>query len=277
MSLTTDTTDTAAVDDGTLIASTENGVCRLTLNRPQARNALTAAMADGLLYALRSAADDPRVRAVVLTGAGGAFCAGGDVKTMAKPFDESGTGLRAAADALLHRTQAAQLLHEMNKPTIALMRGPAAGAGLSLALACDLRLAADDAKLTTAFARVGLSGDYGVSYFLPRLVGQARALALLMTSPTVGAAEAQTIGLVHQVFPAASFDAEADAFVRRLAEGPTRAYAAIKDNLRRSARASLTDALSAEVCNQWRCRTSADHRAAARAFVDKVPPSFSGH
>jgi 2-(1,2-epoxy-1,2-dihydrophenyl)acetyl-CoA isomerase len=270
------TTDTAAVDAGTLIVSTENGICRLTLNRPQARNALTAAMAEGLLSALQSAADDPRVRAVVLTGAGGAFCAGGDVKAMAGHIDESDTGMRKAADALLMRTRAVRLLHEMDKPTIALLRGPAAGAGLSLALACDLRLAADDAKLTTAFARVGLSGDYGVSYFLPRLVGQARALELLMASPILEAAEALAIGLVHKVFPAASFDGEAEAFVRGLAEGPTRAYAAIKDNLRRSTCVSLTDALAAEVCNQWRCRTSSDHRAAVRAFADKVSPRFNG-
>jgi 2-(1,2-epoxy-1,2-dihydrophenyl)acetyl-CoA isomerase len=269
-------TGTAVDEDGTLIASTENGICRLTLNRPQARNALTGAMAEGLLSALQSAADDPQVRAVVLTGAGGAFCAGGDVKAMAGHIDESDTGMRAAADALLMRTRAAGLLHEMDKPTIALLRGPAAGAGLSLALACDLRLAADDARLTTAFARVGLSGDYGMSYFLPRLVGHARALELLMACPILGAAEAHAIGLVHKVFPAERFDEEAGAFVRGLAEGPTRAYAAIKDNLRRSARVSLTDALLAEVCNQWRCRTSSDHRAAVRAFVDKVPPRFTG-
>jgi 2-(1,2-epoxy-1,2-dihydrophenyl)acetyl-CoA isomerase len=176
-----------------LIESIEDGVATLTLNRPEARNALTREMMTGLADALPRLAADPAVRVVVVTGAGRAFCSGGDVKGFARraagdgadqpSFDQKVTDLRM-------RMEAVRWLHEMPKPTLAVIPGPAAGAGLSIALACDLRIAADDARLTTAFAKVGLSGDFGGSYFLSTLVGASRARELYFTARLVGAEEA---------------------------------------------------------------------------------------
>lgn len=252
----------------------EAGVCTLTLDRPEARNALTPTMAAALVQALRAAADDPRIRAVVLTGAGRAFCAGGDVKAMAAGRD-AGLSTQARARALLERAEASHLLSRMPKPTIALLRGAAAGAGLSLALACDFRLAVAEAKLTTAFVRVGLSGDYGISESLPRLVGLSRAKELLMLSPVLEAPEAHRMGLVDRVWPREVFDDEAAAFVDALARGPTVAFGAIKANLARSA-GSTQEALDLESANQAACTMTDDHREAALAFAEKRAAVFRG-
>ena len=167
-----------------LLETIEGGIATLTMNRPEARNALTRPMMAALSEALPRLAADAAVRLVVLTGSGNAFCAGGDVKGFARnaagapatvTFDHKVTDLRA-------RMEVSRWLHEMPKPTLAVIPGPAAGAGLSLALACDLRLAANDAKLTTAFSKVGLAGDFGGSYFLNHLVGAARAREMYFTA-----------------------------------------------------------------------------------------------
>ena len=193
-----------------LIETHDGGVATLTMNRPEARNALTAEMQAALSEAISRLAADPAVRAVVLTGAGGAFCAGGDVKGFAASaeraaqsgrgggfnFEQRVHGLRDAMDIV-------RPLHEMPKPTLAVIPGPAAGAGLSLALACDLRIAADTAKLTTAFSKVGLSGDYGGSYFLYHLVGAAKARELYFTADVILGAEAEKLGIVNRAVPAA--------------------------------------------------------------------------
>jgi 2-(1,2-epoxy-1,2-dihydrophenyl)acetyl-CoA isomerase len=258
-----------------LLVRADEGVCTVTLNRPEARNALTPAMAAALVHALRAAADDPRIRAVVLTGAGRAFCAGGDVKAMAAGRD-TGLSTQARAQALVERAEASRLLSQMPKPTVALLRGAAAGAGLSLALACDFRLAVIEAKLTTAFARVGLSGDYGISGSLPRLVGLSRAKELLMLSPVLEAPEAHRMGLLDRVWPTEAFDAQAATFVDALARGPTVAFGAIKANLARCGGWSH-ETLDFESANQAACTMTADHREAALAFADKRTPVFLGH
>ncbi|MDZ4762686.1 MAG: enoyl-CoA hydratase-related protein, partial [Alphaproteobacteria bacterium] len=183
-----------------LLETVADGVATLTLNRPEARNALTPAMWDGLLEALPRLASDPGVGAVILTGAGGAFCAGGDVKSFASSDGGANRGMTQEAAALRLRgtMEVSRWLHEMPKITIAAIPGAAAGAGLSLALACDFRLAARDAKITTAFARVGLSGDFGGTYFLTQLVGTAKARELYLLSDVISGAEAERIGMVNR-------------------------------------------------------------------------------
>ena len=188
-----------ALDTGTtdLLAALDEGVLTLTLNRPEARNAMSRAINHALARQLAVAALEPNVRCIVLTGAGKGFCAGGDVKRMAASGD--GTVGAAAIDEAIHRQRVntAGALFKMPKPTLAALPGPAAGAGLSLALACDLRIMASTAIMTTAFARVGFSGDYGGTYFMTQLVGAAKARELYFLSERVSAQEALRIGLVN--------------------------------------------------------------------------------
>ncbi len=258
-----------------LIESRQAGVLTLTMNRPEARNALSLEMAAQLVDALRRAQQDSDVRVVVLTGAGGAFCAGGDVKGMA-----SGQRLKrsveATAEHLIERAEASRLLHEIAKPTVAVIPGAAAGAGLALALACDFRVASSNAKLTMAFAKVGLAGDYGASYFLTQIVGAGRARDLLMFCPVLSAAEALTLGLVHRVFPADSFVQDAAAFVTVLAQGPSVALGHIKQNINLAAFSSLRESIESEALRQALCLATEDHAAAAQAFVEKKAATFSG-
>ena len=181
-----------------LLQSRTEGVLTLTMNRPDRLNALTMEMLAEMHEVLDRAAFEAEVRVIVLTGAGRGFCAGGDVKSMAQG-SERGASLEARAVPLRRRMEVSRLLHDMDKPTIAMMRGPAAGAGLSLALACDLRIASETVKLTTAFAKVALSGDFGGSWFLNRLVGSAKARELYLTSPLLDAAEAHRLGLVNRI------------------------------------------------------------------------------
>ena len=187
-----------------LLETFDNGIATLTMNRQEARNALSADMMAALAEALPRLATDASVRLVVLTGAGKAFCAGGDVKRFARnvgsaktaaSFDQKVTDLRL-------RMEASRWLHEMPKPTLAVIPGPAAGAGLSLALACDMRIAADDAKFTTAFSKIGLSGDFGGSYFLTHLVGPAKARELYFSARVVRADEAHQMGMIDRIVPA---------------------------------------------------------------------------
>ena len=265
------------LDTGTpeLLASREDGVAVLTLNRPERRNALSPTMLDALARVLAEVEADPSVGAVVLTGAGGAFCAGGDVKAMAEGWSDDPAAVREQRQRLSQR-RTSGALWRMPKPTVAALPGPAAGAGLSLALACDLRVAADTAVLTTAFAKVGLSGDYGSAWFLTRLVGTARARELLYLSDRVGADEARALGLVNRVVPAADLPAEALDLARRLAAGPRLALARMKENCDRAVSAGLDDYLDVEVSNHVRSADSDDHREAARAFVEKREPRFRG-
>jgi 2-(1,2-epoxy-1,2-dihydrophenyl)acetyl-CoA isomerase len=262
-----------------LIETIADGVATLTLNRPDSRNALSRPMMVSLAEALPRLAVDPSVRALVLTGAGRAFCSGGDVKTFAAraagspaeapTFDQKVTDLRL-------RMEAVRWLHEMPKPTLAVIPGPAAGAGLSLALACDLRIAADDAKLTTAFARIGLSGDFGGSYFLTHLVGASKARELYFTGRAVMADEAQRIGLLDRLVPYDELAAAAHAWARELAALPTVAVGYMKRNLNVAQRGSLAETLDAEAIHMIRCFETDDHKGAARAFVEKRPPHFAG-
>jgi 2-(1,2-epoxy-1,2-dihydrophenyl)acetyl-CoA isomerase len=261
--------------DKVLIEDLRDGVLTLTMNRPEARNALSLEMSELLNDALRRAQTDRNVRAVVLTGAGGAFCAGGDVKSMAAGRDVTQT-FEQRVESLRSRAEASRMLHELAKPTIALIPGAAAGAGLALAMACDFRVAVAGAKLTVAFAKVGLSGDYGASYFLTKIVGPSKALELLTLSPLLSADDALAVGLVHRVFPAEQFAAQSAAFVSALASGPSVAYGYIKQNVNLAAVSDLRTSIDSEATHQVRCMSTADHAEAAKAFVEKRAPKFTG-
>jgi 2-(1,2-epoxy-1,2-dihydrophenyl)acetyl-CoA isomerase len=213
---------------------------------------------------------------VVLTGAGGAFCAGGDVKGFAERTEPQDSFERRLQRQRFVHQQTALRLWRMPKPTIAVLPGAAAGAGLSLALACDLRYAAEGAVLTTAFAHVGLAGDYGGTWFLSRLVGTAKARELYYFSERLGAEQAERLGLVNAVFPAEQLQEEALGRARRLAAGPRVAYRYMKENLNRAVQGDLVESLDLEAVHHLRTFDTDDHREAARAFVEKRPPRFSG-
>ena len=256
-----------------------DGIATLTLNRPESRNALTSEMMVGLREALPRFAEDPTVRVVVLTGAGRAFCAGGDVKRFASI--SSGGQPSATFEEKVHdlrsRMEISRLLHEMPKPTLAVIPGPAAGAGFSLALACDLRIAAEDAKLTTAFSRVGLSGDFGGSYFLTYLVGAAIARELYFTGRVLLGQEALELGIVNRVTTAEDLEQEANIYAAELAALPTLAVGYMKKNLNAALKGSLSDVLDGEAIHMIRTFETDDHKNAAQAFLEKRAPEFSGH
>ncbi len=266
-----------------VLESFEDGVATLTLNRPDARNALTGAMLEALADAVPRLALDPKVRAVVLTGAGSAFCAGGDVKGfVAQPTGTSGSG--AAPFIMEHRIaalrktmEAAKWLHEMPKPTLAVMPGPAAGAGLSLALACDMRICTTTAKLTTAFSKIGASGDYGGSYFLTKLVGEAKARELYFTADVITGEQAAALGIVNEAIAPDLFEAAAKAKARYLAGLPTLAIGYMKKNLNLAATGSLSEVLDMEAAHMVRTMMTEDHKAASLAFVEKRAPVFKGY
>ncbi|MES2716005.1 MAG: enoyl-CoA hydratase [Pseudomonadota bacterium] len=261
-----------------LLETIDGGIATLTMNRPEARNALSRDMMLALAEAMPRLANDPAVRLVVLTGTGAAFCSGGDVKGFARnaagapvtvSFDSKVTDLRM-------RMEVVRWLHEMPKPTLAVIPGPAAGAGLSLALACDLRIAADNAKFTTAFSKIGLSGDFGGSYFLNHLVGAARAREMYFTGQVVLGAEALRIGLVNRAVPAAELPAAAAAWAAELAGLPTVAVGYMKRNLNTGLQGTLAEVLDAEAIHMIRTFETDDHKGAAAAFVEKRAPQFNG-
>jgi 2-(1,2-epoxy-1,2-dihydrophenyl)acetyl-CoA isomerase len=249
------------------------GVATITLARPDALNALTVEMKLALLDALGRAAEDD-VRAVVLTGEGRAFCVGQDLREHADALDSGETELNTVRE---HYNPIVRALSGLAKPVIAAVNGTAAGAGASLAFACDLRLAADNASFLMAFARVGLGPDSGASWTLPRLIGHGRAAAMLMLAEPVAAAQALEMGLVNAVIPAADLPAAAAELAARLAAGPTQAYAAIKRTLAVAAVSDLDTALDAEADAQAACGATADHQNATRAFLAKQPVTFTGH
>ncbi|WP_372089718.1 enoyl-CoA hydratase [Tistrella mobilis] len=260
-----------------LLERIENGVAWLTLNRPERRNAMSRPMLTALVSALTRLAADDEVRVVVLTGTGGAFCAGGDVKRMAETAEaEAAKSSERRATELRQVMEASRWLHEMGKPTIAALPGPAAGAGLSLALACDMRIAARTAVMTTAFAKVALSGDFGGSWFLTQLVGPAKARELYFTAELLDMAAAEKLGLVNRVVDAEALEAETRMIAETLARGPTLTYAAIKRNMNLAQTGTLSEVMDLEAIQHTRCSESADHREAAQAFVEKRAPRFIG-
>jgi len=250
-----------------------DGVATVTLDRPDALNALTVELKVALLGALEDAAADDTVRAVVLTGAGRAFCVGQDLREHADALDAGDTALDTVRE---HYNPIVRAITGLPKPVVAAVNGMAAGAGASLAFACDFRIAADKAGFLMAFARVGLGPDTGASWTLQRLVGYGRATALLMLAEPISAEQALEMGLVNAVVPAADVAAAAAEIAARLAAGPTVAYAGIKRALSVAATSDLATALETEAEVQAACGRTEDHRAATHAFLDKQQPAFQG-
>jgi 2-(1,2-epoxy-1,2-dihydrophenyl)acetyl-CoA isomerase len=259
-----------------LLLSTEDGVAVLTLNRPERLNALTRIMLSELRTQLASLAENPDIGCVVLTGNGRAFCSGGDVRVQAATAGKSDQSPEQRADQLRASMEASRLLHDMPKPTIAMVNGVAAGAGMSLALACDLRIAGESARMTTAFAKVGLSGDYGGTYFLTQLVGPSKARELYLTAEILDASRLLALGVVTRVVPDTALGVETMALAGKFAAGPRVAYRYIKRNMKVAEEGTLSDALDAEAYGMLRSRETADHAEAARAFVEKRAPVFTG-
>lgn len=252
----------------------DRGLLTITMNRPDRRNALNQDMIRGLVEAAHRAKDDPEVRAVLLKGAGGTFCVGGDVKSMAAagappPLEQKVANLRRGMEV-------SRILHQMPKPVVAQIDGAAAGAGLSMALACDLRVAGASAKITTAFAKVGLSGDFGGTYFLTHLIGAAKARELYLTSPVLTAEQAQALGIVSRVVPDAEVESATRELALSLAQGPTVTLGYIKTNINNAETLSLEACFDGEALHHSRCAETADHKEAAAAFVEKRAPVFQG-
>lgn len=256
----------------------ENRIATLTINRPEARNAVTREMWADIRDHLQAFADNDDVGVVVLTGAGDkAFSAGGDVKDMAARLSNPEPDRIDEQVAYIQEIVAAsRLLHTMPKVTIGAINGAAAGAGLSMALACDLRIMADDAKMTTAFANIALSGDFGGAYFLSQLVGQAKARELFYLAPTLSGTEAADMGIVNFLAKRAEFPGAVQKIARQIADGPTSIFTSMKANFHLAETATLDEYLKVEAERMAHAFHTEDHREAAMAFVAKRKPVFKG-
>ena len=269
------------IDTGTdhLLADLTGGILTLTFNRPEARNALSSELLQALGSQLADGEINPEVRCVVITGTGAAFCAGGDVKAMS---ETNSNGAKSTLDTLIQRQRLNQRatsgrLYKMPKPTLAVLPGPAAGAGLSIALACDLRIMSSTAFMTTAFAKVGFAGDYGGSLFMSQLVGTAKARELYFLSDRISAKEAKDLGLTNWVVEPKALQESAVDIAQKLANGPTVAYSYMKENLARAlTSADVHDCLDLEASHHIHCGGTDDHKNAVEAFIEKRAPVFEG-
>jgi 2-(1,2-epoxy-1,2-dihydrophenyl)acetyl-CoA isomerase len=246
-----------------------------TLNRPDRLNALSREMIEAGIQCLKAAVEDRDVGAVMLIGEGRGFCAGGDVSTMA-----GGDGAPPTYEDSLDRQRRGHelswLLYSMPKVTIAAVNGHAVGAGLGIAMSCDLRLASENAKFGTAFAKVGFGGDYGTSWQLTQLVGQAKAKELFFLGDIIGADEAVRVGLANRRLPADGFKSEALAIAKRIANGPLVSYRYMKENVNLSLTQDFRTILDREAMTHLRCGMTEDHKEGVRAFMEKREPAFQG-
>ena len=276
------------IETGTdeLICSIEDHIATLTLNRPEKRNALSDRLTPALRASLLDLEASPDVRVVVITGTGEAFCAGGDVSGMASNMGSNQSGaanqttppsLEDSIRTLQHRQETLPLrLHELAKPTIAALPGAAAGAGMSIALACDLRIASQSAFLAPGFANIGLSGDYGGSWFLANLVGPGKAKELYFTGRRIYAEEAQALGIFNIVVAGDELAERTKQLAQSIATGPPIAIRYMKENLNRALLTDLKTCLAMEADRTVRCARSDDHKEAVAAFLAKRKPQFSG-
>ena len=276
--MTTETT----IDTGTneLLCVIRDRVAVITLNRPEARNAMSDKLTPALRTMIKTCGENPEVGALLITGAGTAFCAGGNVKGMGAHRDPKKLEMsydEKVADLQERQRLLTGALVSVRKPTIAALPGPAAGAGLALAMACDIRIAAQSAFVSTGYAaRRALSGDYGIAWLLTRLVGTARARELMFTAERVDAARCEAIGLVNRVVADDKLQDEAFALAKSMAEGPTLALRYMKDNLDEALLFDFATARDHEAERLIRPHKTADHREAVQAFIEKRKPVFTG-
>lgn len=270
---------TLSIDTGTdeLLAVIRDRVAVITLNRPQARNAISKGMKAAWVELIKRFADDQNVGAFLITAAGSAFCAGGDVKGMGQStataeatFEQRVADLRADQRTLIGD------LFAVRKPTVAALPGPAAGAGLALALACDIRIAAQSAILTTSYARVALAGDCGIAWLLTRLVGVSRARELMLLSERIDARRAEAMGLLNRVVADSDLAESSFALAASLAQGPTFAFSCMKDNLDHAVESGLLQSMDYEAENLIKTELTFDHKEGVRAFAQKRKPVFQG-
>ena len=258
-----------------LLIDISDGIATLTFNRPERLNALSREMIDASCDALESFADNPDIGCIIVTGAERGFCAGGDVQVM-----NEGKGRELSFEDKLNRQRKSHrlsgLLYTIPKVTIAAINGAAAGAGMAIALACDLRIASEKSKLTTAFAKVGFGGDFGITWPLTRIVGEGKAKELLFLSDILSPTEALNLGLVNKVIGHENFMNEVREYASKIAKGPQVSYRYMKENVRLSSEQDYLSLLDREAWTQLRCGETDDHKEGARAFVEKRAPLFSG-
>jgi len=271
------------IDTGTdqLLCRVDNGVATVTLNRPEKRNALSNILTPALREALLILERDSAVRCLIITGAGSAFCAGGDISGMGDN-GISGVGpepsLEDVSRELLRREETLTLrLHELQKPTIAALPGPAAGAGFSLALACDLRIGAQSAFVKSAFVNIGLPGDYGGSWQLTQLLGPAKAKEIYFLNPRLDADRCLELGIFNEVVTDDQLQSRALEIARVIAEGPPIAINYMKEHINAAINGDLKSCLAAEAAHTARCANTKDHKEAVAAFLEKRPPVFTGN
>ncbi len=259
-----------------LVVTVENGVGTMRFNRPESMNALSPYIFRTAVETLEAWTVDDSVKCIVVTGTGRAFCAGGDVKAMNSGQNVGGmtTEQKITRQKGLHRFSG--LLYSIPKVTIAAINGVAAGAGFAISLACDLRIASDKARFTTAFSKVGFSGDLGIAWPLTRILGEGRAKELLLLSEMVSVEEAHRLGLVNRVVPDAEFQDAVNELATRLAAGPQISYRLIKENVSKASTHDYAELLEREAFTQVYCMETEDHKEGARAFVEKRPPVFKG-
>ena len=256
-----------------IITQVQDRIATLTFNRPDKLNALNAELLSGSIEVLRSWSVDPHIGAIVVTGAGRAFCAGGDVSAMAQATEQS---LEQNIDRLRASQELSWLLYNIPKVTIAAVNGFAMGAGLGICLACDLRMASDQAKFGTAYSKVGFGGDFGTTWLLTRYVGAPKAKELLFLADTIDATEAHRLGLVNRVVPHDQLQAETHSVAARIACGPLTSYRYMKANINLATNTDFRTLLDREAETHLRCGQTEDHREGVRAFLEKRAPKFTG-
>jgi 2-(1,2-epoxy-1,2-dihydrophenyl)acetyl-CoA isomerase len=264
----------AAASEPVLLETKRGGIVTLVLNRPEKLNALNNELATALIKTLTQLEEDASVHVVILTGAGRAFCAGGDLGAIGKGRLTGGT--KDLEPLLRSGMQAVLKIRTMPQPVIAVVQGPAAGAGMNIALAADIRLASEEATFGENFARVGLFPDYGGTYFLPQLVGPAKAAELFYTGEMIDAQTALRLGIVNHVYPAAQLESAAKALAEKISQGPAVSIRAIKQAVFGAQEKELTHALEQEVRRQIHCYLTEDCREGIQAFLEKRAPKFQG-